>query len=75
MSNQTDQTDQEATMLNDFTFRFLCRAYALGYYHGRGLGESNNIYGQCDARVAYDQGYESGVADYCREYAEDDERV
>lgn len=60
-------------MLNDFTFRFLCRAYALGYYHGRALGVSDNAYARDDARVAYDQGYESGVADYCAEDTGEDE--
>ncbi len=60
-------------MTVNFTSQFLYRVYALGYYHGRALGVSDNAYARDDARVAYAQGYDAGVADYCAEGTGEDE--
>lgn len=49
-------------MTVNFTSQFLYRVYALGYYHGRALGVSDNAYARADARVAYAQGYDAGAA-------------
>jgi hypothetical protein len=44
-------------------------AYALGYYHGRGIGSSNNPYAGTkdpEGKLShyYRLGYDRGVADY-----------
>lgn len=42
-------------------------AYAMGYYHGRAIGEEQNPYDDDHQRSLYRAGYDAGVADYCQE--------
>ncbi len=43
-------------------------AYALGYYHGRAIGEELNPFKESGERHLYTIGYERGISDYCFEY-------
>lgn len=44
------------------------RAYALGYYDGRAIGQENNIFEDDLDRHLYKRGYDAGIADYCYTY-------
>lgn len=44
------------------------RAYALGYYHGRAVGnDEGNPFEDDETKHLYRMGYDAGVADYCEE--------
>lgn len=43
----------------------LAYAYALGYYDGRSKGVEVNCFEADEYRLAYTEGYERGVTDYC----------
>ncbi len=53
----------ELKMTNDEHY-----AYALGYYHGRAIGEELNPFKESGERHLYTIGYERGISDYCFEY-------
>lgn len=42
-------------------------AYAVGYYHGRAIGDEQNPYDDDHHRSLYREGYDAGVADYSQD--------
>lgn len=42
-------------------------SFAEGYYDGRAWGVKNNMHDDDILRIAYDAGYDKGVADYVEE--------
>ena len=43
----------------------LMYAYALGYHDGRTVGVEDNQFEADEYRLAYSEGYQRGVTDYC----------
>lgn len=52
---------------------FMVESYALGYYHGRAYGQEDAPVDDDTLRWAYRLGYDSGVADYCRDIDDGDQ--
>ena len=46
-------------------------AYALGYYYGRTEGNNPGLFDGEPEQYLFNQGYESGVSDYCEEDIKD----